>query len=438
MVYPIFNNTKPYDGTNAITLTAIISGLAPIDDYVNFDLLSPNYLIFTLGYYGIEPWGTYSNFIDISASWIWPIYNAHIIAPINTFAYQIEHQITNNTINYISVTVHLLSDDICNFYFNGTYIGSSIIGGYNTPSYSKFIINIPVGTSLFEFESYNLGTYDNPAGILVSVIDNYSGIVLLRSDDSWVFAVNATRTNIYNQLITINNDYIATTGQKNGDIIDVIYSNLYLIGPNSSNYYIISSGTTTAIIIALTLVVNFNSLGKVYDRNNNALVTYTISYILPEHQNLVDISSNYIAQYRTYNTGNNIGIDIINISLYGPASDMYTVNNYYYTTGIISQRYIYSTGIDKIYDRDTVAKVSISNIILFDNIYYSANFENKYTDSNKLVIVSISNIINDTINNLTYNLSFYYSFNFDSVIGLSLANMYNSNMHIHIILICIS
>ena len=66
LVYAIFNNTKPYDGTTNITLTATISGLAPRDDPVTFNLLSPYYPAFNLGYYGMLPWGSASLFIDIS------------------------------------------------------------------------------------------------------------------------------------------------------------------------------------------------------------------------------------------------------------------------------------------------------------------------------------------------------------------------------------
>ena len=55
---------------------------------------------------------------------------------------------------------------------------------------------------------------------------------------------------------------------------------------------------------------------KIYDKTYIAYLTsYTLSGIMPNHLGGVDISSSYIALYRSYNAGTTIGIDINNLSL---------------------------------------------------------------------------------------------------------------------------
>jgi hypothetical protein len=54
-------------------------------------------------------------------------------------------------------------------------------------------------------------------------------------------------------------------------------------------------------------------------------------------------------------------------------------------TGLISKRYVYATGIDKVYDSQVVANITISNIVGNDKVVYWAQFNNKYADSNKLI-----------------------------------------------------
>jgi hypothetical protein len=426
-IYPIISSNKQYDRTNDISLIITLSCVLILDDPVYFNYLQPNYNVSTLGYYGIEPWLSNCNFVDISAAWIWTISGASIIAPVNSVGYQFQRLYNNTTNNIINAVVHIISDDVCNFYFNGQYVNSSIIGGYNTTSYSKIPIIIPLGTSIFEFESFNLGLYQNPAGILVSIIDDNNNI-LFHTDNNWVYSTGISRTSSYNNSIYVNNYYATISSTINNSIL-IYYNNLTLSGNNSTNYFINPEGFVINNYQPINLNAVFVSYEKTYDRILSAYLTYTISGIYQEHLSLVDICSNYIAQYRNYNASQNAVIDITNLTLYGQYSYLYQINPSTFTTSIIDQRYLFVLNGDKQYDRTVYAYLTLSNNINNDNIVYSANFPNYYPEQNKLITITLSNTINESLNNLLYKLSSYYSFNNDTKNGLTIANYGNYSIN---------
>ena len=436
IVKPIFNNIKTIDDGDdlyKVILRGTLSGIYASDDPVLFSLLDNNNSVFSLGKYGINPWSNNSYFIDKNAEWIWTISGAEVIAPINTIGYQIHTLYTNNTNNIINATVHLLSDDICNFYLNGNYISSSITGGYTTQNYSKIQIKIPVGINILMFESYNLGFYPNPAGILVSVINNNNS-VLINSNSSWVYSINSTVTNNYERYIIYGNTYIATiTSTVTISICDISYTGLTLVNGKqsnyikSSNYYIEPNGLSIVNFIQKEILVNFYSLNKIYDKNIQANVIYTLSGIALEYRNnisstYIDISSTYIAEYRTYNSSNKITIDIYNVKLYGSLTIFYYIkSSIYQISGFISQRYIYPY-TNKIYDKNTQTILTLSNKIESDIIEYIANYDNYNVGTNKLVYITLSNQINELISDLNYKLYFNYSFDKATVNDIYIGN----------------
>jgi len=419
-------SNKVYDGLPNITLNFTLSGILSIDDPVLFTYLQPNYSVSTIGNYGIYPWSTDSNFIDISAQWIWTISGASKIAPLNAIGYQFQYLFTNTTNNIINATVHLLADDVCNFYLNGKYINSAIIGSYTSTNYSKININIPLGISIFEFESFNLGSFPNSAGILVSVLD-YNNNILFRTDNSWVYSINVKRSSKYNSLIYVSN-YYATISSIIENTFIAYYYGLTLSGPNSSNYYVINDGFYYGTFTNITLNASFYCNQKIYDKIIKADVTYSLAGILPEHIGGVDICSNYIAQYRHYNSSNFSNVDITNISLYGQYSKFYNINSSSLTTTSIDQRYLFIINGDKQYDKTVYAYLTLSNNIIEDTIIYSANFDDYYVGSNKIINITLSNTINESINNLLYKLSTYYTFNNGTINNQYIANYGNYNV----------
>ena len=87
------------------------------------------------------------------------------------------------------------------------------------------------------------------------------------------------------------------------------------------------------------------------------------------------------------NVNYNIPIDISNIKLYGPLAYNYQISNFTTISGLISKRYLYTTGIDKNYDRSLLANVSISNIVGDDSITYFAQYDDYNVGSNKVYSV---------------------------------------------------
>jgi len=161
-----------------------------------------------------------------------------------------------------------------------------------------------------------------------------------------------------------------------------------LIGTDYINYVISISGYSNASIAPAYLTANFYSLGKVYDRNNYAPVSYNLSGFFPFDIGSLDISNTWIATYENNQVGFNILIDISNIQIYGSSSTNYYITSISTISGIISQKYIYSTGIDKIYDNNTIAQLTISGIIDDDQIFTTSYFDTIYVGNNKLITIS--------------------------------------------------
>ena len=100
----------------------------------------------------------------------------------------------------------------------------------------------------------------------------------------------------------------------------VFIDKVNLIGSNYFNYNISLSGITSANITPAPLTSNFYSLGEVYDRNSYAPVNSNLSGFYLVDNGSVNINSNWISNYRTINAGNNIPIDISNITINGASS----------------------------------------------------------------------------------------------------------------------
>jgi hypothetical protein len=166
-----------------------------------------------------------------------------------------------------------------------------------------------------------------------------------------------------------------------------------LIGNNYYNYVIDSSGIASNNSITPALLTsNFYSLGKVYNRNSYAPVAYNISGYFAFDLQQIDISAIWMANYRNVNTGTNY-IDISNIKLFGSLAYNYVISNYTTISGLISNRYLYVTGIDKNYDRSMLANITISNLVGNDTITYFAQYDDYNVGSNKNIYVSLSSIV---------------------------------------------
>ena len=101
--------------------------------------------------------------------------------------------------------------------------------------------------------------------------------------------------------------------------------NVQLIGTDSSNYSLsYNSDYTFGTIYQKPLYVLFNNPSKTFDGNNSVILTYTLSGIIINDTDFVDICNNYIAYYSSINIGTNIPIIVSGLSLYGLKSINYT------------------------------------------------------------------------------------------------------------------
>ena len=160
--------------------------------------------------------------------------------------------------------------------------------------------------------------------------------------------------------------------------------------------------------MTITITPSFYSVNKSYDGTSNASIN---SYIL-NNVNIIDISNvyitNYIALYQNYNIGNYI-IDISGLILGGTAASNYNLNSFTYTcSGNINPKILVITGISKNYDGTNNALVSISGIISGDNIIYTSCYSNPYVGNNRIISVTLSNLI---LLNSDNSLIYYYNFN---------------------------
>jgi hypothetical protein len=177
----------------------------------------------------------------------------------------------------------------------------------------------------------------------------------------------------------------------------VYVTNLGLYGSSYYNYYILEPVYSLANILGAGLQINWIALGKVYDRNNFAPLSFSISGVLSQDLPFITVFNNWISLYRSVNAGKSIPIDISNITLSGSLANNYSINSIGITYGEISKRYLYSTGNDKTYDSKIVATLTISNLVGSDNVYYFANFDNKNVGINKLIYLTLSGIFNNNI-----------------------------------------
>jgi hypothetical protein len=234
---------------------------------------------------------------------------------------------------------------------------------------------------------------------------------------------------IAGDIVDISNIYTANFESifvKNNIIIDI--SNFALYGASYYNYYINNIYYTTGNILGSNIIINWYSLGKVYDRNTFAPVIYTISGLVPIDVPYVNVVNIWTANYSQVNAGLNIPININNIFLSGYLAPNYTISSSIVIYGQISKRYLYVTGNDKNYDRSILATVSISNIIGNDSIKYFAQYDDYNVNNNKNIYVAISGVaVLPNYLDIDPTLILYYSFDLNTFNGVYVANVANNN-----------
>ena len=176
-----------------------------------------------------------------------------------------------------------------------------------------------------------------------------------------------------------------------GKTVSVI--GITVTGTDAGNYTFNTTDTTTADITPRALVVSAAGINKVYDGNTDATVTLSDNRVAGDVLTLAYGS----ASFDTKDVGTGKTVTVIGITVGGADAGNYTHNVTTTTTADITARglTVTATGIDKQYDGNTTATVTLSDDRVAGDVltlgYTSATFNNPNIGTNKPVnVVGIS------------------------------------------------
>jgi hypothetical protein len=168
-------------------------------------------------------------------------------------------------------------------------------------------------------------------------------------------------------------------------------SGISISGTDAGNYSLQNTtANTTANITARPLTITATGVDKVYDGTSTATVTLSDDRIAGD----LFTDSYSAASFATKNAGIAKTVNVTGISISGADAGNYTFNMTATTTANITARplKVYATGVDKVYDGNTTATVTLSdNRIsgdIFTDSYSSATFADKNVGSGKAVTVT--------------------------------------------------
>ncbi|WP_304062759.1 YDG domain-containing protein [Pedobacter glucosidilyticus] len=200
----------------------------------------------------------------------------------------------------------------------------------------------------------------------------------------------------------------ATFDNKNvGTGKAVSVSGITISGADAGNYTANTTTTTTAAITAKLLTVSATGINKEYDANNTATVSLEDNRITGD----VLTAAYTTATFNNKNVGTGKSVAVSGISISGTDAGNYTVNTTASTTANITAKalLVSATGINKEYDANTTATVSLGDNRIagdvFTAAYTTATFNNKNVGTGKAVSVSGISIGGTDAGNYTVNAS---------------------------------
>lgn len=140
--------------------------------------------VYVLGNIGLSPWGSCPGFKNQNAKWIWYTKNAQQSAPAGNgkiFVY-----IYENKQNVQTATINCIADYQAKIYVNNQLVGTQN-GGWGSQG-GIWNANLMPGINIFSFEAINNGTAENPAGLLVTVLNSdleSTPILFSTGDKGW-------------------------------------------------------------------------------------------------------------------------------------------------------------------------------------------------------------------------------------------------------------
>ncbi len=186
----------------------------------------------------------------------------------------------------------------------------------------------------------------------------------------------------------------------------VTVSGISKSGTDAGNYNLGNvSATTTANVTAKALTITASGINKEYDGYATATVNLSDNRVSGD----VLTASYTTATFPNKLIGNTKAVSVSGISISGTDAGNYTFNTTASTTANITAKAltITATGINKVYDQNTTATVSLSDNRVSGDVltstYTSATFNNKNAGIGKPVNVSGISISGADIGNYTFN-----------------------------------
>jgi LPXTG-site transpeptidase (sortase) family protein len=170
----------------------------------------------------------------------------------------------------------------------------------------------------------------------------------------------------------------------------VAVSGITVTGADAGNYAYNTTAATTADITERALTVSAAGIDKVYDGNTDATVTLSDDGVAGDVLTLAYGS----ASFDTKDVGTGKTVTVIGITVGGADAGNYLFNDTTTTTAAITARdlTVTATGINKIYDGNTTATVTLSDDRVAGDVltlgYTSANFNDPNIGVNKPVNVA--------------------------------------------------
>ena len=148
--------------------------------------------VVVLGKVGMGPWGAAPGFLNQNAKWIWFTKNANTSAPGNANASFI-YRWYNTSSSNMSAKINIIADNKSGITVNGKSVGEQS-GGWGG-SGGLFKVTLEPGTNDFIFNAANVGSSPNPAGLLVTVVNENNKVLFSTGDNGWRYV--STFTSVY-------------------------------------------------------------------------------------------------------------------------------------------------------------------------------------------------------------------------------------------------
>jgi hypothetical protein len=259
--------------------------------FVSTNVQIPNLKdVVVLGKLGMSPWGEAPGFLDKEAQWIWFTPNANKSAPGSANASFI-YTWNNTSSSNISAKINIIVDNKSSIIVNDKNIGEQK-GGWGG-SGGLFNVTLQPGTNDFVFNATNVGSSPNPAGLLVSVLNNNNTVLFRTGDNGWkylssqqsgIIPTNVSTEQPSNQ--NLNNSIL------NGYVNNLVSSKFNELNKSNETNRIINMNILT-LKDPEVFIINDETKANSYDEESSKIFRVFYKPKLEKSKILIEISSYY-------------------------------------------------------------------------------------------------------------------------------------------------